>query len=138
MDQVILSNGWNTTISSMRFRNSGLKDRRSSPITSSFLRPSCPLFSSFWNLERDALLDQFGADVRRHDNDGVLEIHLPAETIREDAVVQHLESTLNTSGCAFSISSNTTGMADGVLFLRQLPPSSYPRIREALRRAAGS
>ena len=41
--------------------------------------------------ERRLLLNEAGADVRRHDDDRVLEVHPVAQTIRQVAVLEHLQ-----------------------------------------------
>ena len=41
--------------------------------------------------ERRLLLDEAGADVRRHDDDRVLEVHPVAQTIGQVAVLEHLQ-----------------------------------------------
>jgi hypothetical protein len=40
--------------------------------------------------ERSLLLDEAGADVRRHDDDGVLEIDRIAKGVCQDSVFKHL------------------------------------------------
>src|SRR3970282_2425706 len=36
-------------------------------------------------------LDKAGPDVRGHDDDRVLEVHLPPQAVRQYAIVQHLQ-----------------------------------------------
>ena len=82
-------------VSSMRLRNSGLnvdlQERRDGLLHVVDLR---------------RVLDQLRADVARHDHQGVAEIHHPALAVGEPPLVQELEEHVETSGCAFSISSN--------------------------------
>jgi hypothetical protein len=52
--------------------------------------------------------DVLAAQVAGHDHDRVLEIDGAPLAVGQPAVVQHLQSTLKTSGCAFSISSKST------------------------------
>jgi len=93
--------GMNSTMSSTRLRNSGRKCRRNSPITSS--RPS-----GLISPEAVTPPAVGGADVRRHDDHGVAEVDGAALRVGEPAVVEHCSSVLNTSACAFSISSKST------------------------------
>ena len=72
--------------SSMRLRNSGLKCWRSASI-SCRRTPS----SSVVSPRMRALGDEVAADVRRHDDDRVLEVHRPALAVRQPAVVEQLQ-----------------------------------------------
>ena len=83
--------GWKTTTSSILFRNSGLKDRLSSDVTLSFIFSYCVLALSCWKPKRRILVDHPGAEVRRHDDDGIPEIDLPAEAVGHKSVVEHLQ-----------------------------------------------
>lgn len=56
----------------------------------------------------DAVQDLAAAQVAGHDQDGVFEVHRPTLTVGHAAVVEICSRMLNTSGCAFSISSNST------------------------------
>ena len=49
----------------------------------------------------EILLDDRRADVARHDDDGVLEIHRPPLPVREASVVEHLEQHVEDIGVGF-------------------------------------
>ena len=51
--------------------------------------------------QRDALLDELGAQVGRHDHDRVLEIDLPAQAVGQHAVIQHLKQHVEDVGVGF-------------------------------------
>ena len=85
------SSARNTMISSIRLRNSGRKWDRSSCIRSSFS-------SSNVLLAPGVRLDPFGAEVARHDHDGVLEVHGAALGVGEPSVVQDLQQEVEHVG----------------------------------------
>jgi hypothetical protein len=78
-------------ISSMRLRNSGLNVRLTSFLTSSSTLSA--MSSSLVDCEAEALalLQMARADVRGHDDDGVLEVDSVAETVGQLAVFENLE-----------------------------------------------
>ena len=80
-----------TMISSMRLMNSGLKVLRTSPSTMSLTLRAITRRLGRLEPERRLLLDEAGADVRRHDDDRVLEVHPVAEAVGEVAVLEHLQ-----------------------------------------------
>ena len=74
--------------SSTRFRNSGRKWRFSSAMTlSSMVMTRARGIFSF----HEIFLDDGRAEVARHDDDGVLEIHRAALSVRQASVVEHLQ-----------------------------------------------
>ena len=83
---------WNTMISSTRFRNSGRKCARSVSSTCRLV-PSSSVPSLFAGmLARDGRLgDEVAADVRRHDDDGVLEVDRPSLAVGQPPVVEQLQ-----------------------------------------------
>ena len=78
----LVSRAWNTTSSSIRFRNSGRKCCFTSTQTASRI-----------SLARAAghLHDLMRAEVARHHDDGVLEVHRAALAVGEAPVVEHLQ-----------------------------------------------
>ena len=81
----------NTMISSMRLMNSGLKVLRH--LAEHHVVDAAADDAAVGRLEpqRRLLLDEAGADVRRHDDDRVLEVHPVAEAVGEVAVLEHLQ-----------------------------------------------
>jgi hypothetical protein len=55
-----------------------------------------------------ALAHDVRADVRSHDDDRVAEIDRTAQPVRQAPFFQDLQQHVHDSGCAFSISSNST------------------------------
>ena len=76
--------GWNTTISSIRFTNSGRKLALTSASTAILISASSVARVGH-------LLDLVRAQVRRHDDHGVLEVDRAALAVGHPAVVQHLQ-----------------------------------------------
>jgi len=74
--------GWNTTTSSTRLRNSGLKLWRR---TLERLRLHLLVVLA---LEAE---NNLAGDIRRHDHDSVAEIHRASVTVGEAAVVEQLQ-----------------------------------------------
>ena len=87
-----------TMISSMRLMNSGLKVRFTSPSTMSVTLLSIAPESGGLEPHRALLLDEARADVRRHDDDRVLEVDTIAETVGEVAVFEHLQQDVEDVG----------------------------------------
>ena len=88
---------WNRMISSSRLRNSGRKCARTASITCA--RACC-------GLRALADREEFGAEVRGQDDDRVRKSTVrPCPSVRRPSS-STCSSTLNTSACAFSTSSN--------------------------------
>src|SRR6202795_2014759 len=81
----------NRMISSNRFRNSGLKVRLTSFLTRSSTLSKIMSSLVDWKPRTFASLQVARADVRSHDEDGVLEVHRVAQTVGELAVFKHLQ-----------------------------------------------
>ena len=96
------SSRWNTMMSSMRFKNSGLNEARSASVDRSALHLGL--------VEVRRVADELGADVARSSRTTVLrKFDRPARGHRSGGRRRAPASrTLNTSGCAFSISSKST------------------------------
>ena len=77
---------WKKMISSIRFRNSGRKCSRSASITCR--RVPSSIVAAFGHR---ALGDELAAEVRRHDDDGVLEVDRPPLAVGQPAIVEQLQ-----------------------------------------------
>ena len=90
---------WKTTVSSTRLRNSGRKCCLSSSLTFDFIRSYDALLVVLpREADRQALGDVAGAEVRRHDDDGVLEVHHPALGVGQATVLQDLQQRVEDVG----------------------------------------
>src|SRR4029450_4856003 len=88
---------WNTMVSSMRVTNSGRNARLSSSMTLG------RIVALGDEAGRYALADEARPEVRRHDQDGVLEIHHVPHRVRQTSVVQHLEEHVEHVGMGFLV-----------------------------------
>ena len=83
------SSAWKKMISSIRLRNSGRKCARSASITWRRVPPS----------RRSAeCRDELAAEVRRHDDDRVLEIDRSALAVGQPAIVEQLQQDVQHFG----------------------------------------
>src|SRR5213078_2298192 len=87
----------NTMISSMRLMNSGLKVRLTSEDHFRDVLVDCRHVGRL-EAHRALLLDEASADVRRHDDDRVLEVHPVPEAVGEVAVFEHLQQDVEDIG----------------------------------------
>ena len=115
--------------SSILFRNSGLNERLSSAVTLSFIFSYCVCVLSCWKPRRRVLVDHPCAQVRGHDDDGVPEIHLSAETVGHEAVIKHLQEHVEDVGMSlFDLIEEHDRIGPPPDLLGQLPAVIIPDI----------
>jgi len=93
---------WNTMTSSTRLRNSGRKTRLSSAGDAALhVLVAHALARRLREAQRRVLGDHLRADVARHDEDGVAEVHRAALGVGQSPSSRICSRMLKTSGCAF-------------------------------------